>query len=196
MTRIVAGVFDTEQRATSAAHQLRGAGFDASDLDQFTLGAPGRHAGLPAGGDQPVDPKAEGGDTGAVKGAAIGTAVGAIAGLVATPVVGPLGIAGGAAAGAYAGSLAGAVGGMGGDRHAPPPRPAGVMVAVNAAIPESEALAVDLLRDQGARMIERADGTWHDGRWTDFDPVARPDVIEAHVAGTAPFEADRATRRD
>lgn len=191
MTRIVAGVFDTEQRATQAAHELRGAGFGAGDLDQFTLGPPGRHAGLPTGGDEPVDPKAKGGDKGAVKGAAIGTAVGAIAGLAATPVVGPLGIAGGAAAGAYAGSLAGAVGRMGGDPQAPP-RPAGVMVAVNADTPESEALAVDLLRDQDARMIERADGTWRDGRWVDFDPVAPPDVVESRVAGTTPRYADRA----
>jgi hypothetical protein len=192
MTRIVAGVFDTEHRATAAAHELRGAGFDGSDLDQFALGPPGRHHGLPAGGDEPVDPKARGGDAGAVKGAAIGTAVGALAGLAATPVVGPLGVAGGAAASAYAGSLAGAVGGMGDDGGAPPLRPAGVMVAVNAGAAESEALAVDLLRDQGARMIERADGTSHDGRWADFDPVAVPDVVESHVAGTV----SRGGRRD
>jgi len=195
MTRIVAGVFDTEQRATRAAHGLRDAGFDASDLDQFTLGPPGRHNALPTGGDEPVDPKAEGGDSGAVKGAAIGTAVGAIAGLAATPVVGPLGIAGGAAAGAYAGSLAGAVGRMGSDRQAPQPRPAGVMVAVNTAEPESEALAVELLREQGARMIERADGTWRDGRWADFDPVTAPDIIESHVAGTVPQHERRADGR-
>ena len=196
MTRIVAGVFDTEQRATNAAHGLRGAGFDAGDLDQFTLGPPGRHGALPTGGDEPADPKAQGGDSGAVKGAAIGTAVGALAGLAATPVVGPLGVAGGAAAGAYAGSLAGAVGRMGSDRNAPQPRPAGVMVAVNAVAPESEALAVDLLREQGARMIERADGTWRDGRWADFDPVTSPDIIESHVAGTTPQRASRADERD
>jgi hypothetical protein len=195
MTRIVAGVFDTEQRATSAARGLRDAGFDASDLDQFTLGPPGRHDALPTGGDEPVDAKAEGGDSGAVKGAAIGTAVGALAGLAATPLVGPLGVAGGAAAGAYAGSLAGAVGRMGSDQHTPQPRPAGVMVAVNTAEPESEALAVDLLRDHGARMIERADGTWRDGRWADFDPVAVPDIVESHVAGTAPQREHRADGR-
>ena len=191
MTRIVAGVFDTEQRATSAARGLRDAGFDASDLDQFTLGPPGRHDALPTGGDEPVDAKAEGGDSGAVKGAAIGTAVGALAGLAATPLVGPLGVAGGAAAGAYAGSLAGAVGRMGSDQHTPQPRPAGVMVAVNAETADDEELAIDLLRDHGARMIERADGAWRNGRWADFDPVRPPEVIESRVAGSAQVRSDR-----
>ena len=96
MTQIVAGVFDDEQSATAVAHELRDAGFDAGSLDQFSLNPPGRHHGLPLGGDQDADPKAEGGEGGAVTGAAIGTAVGAVAGLAATPLVGPIAIAGGA----------------------------------------------------------------------------------------------------
>ena len=113
MTQIVAGVFDDEQSATRAARELRRAGFEAGDLDQFALNPPGRHHRLPLGGDEDADAKAEGGDSGAAKGAAIGTAVGAVAGLAAMPLVGPIAIAGGAAAGAYAGSLAGAVDKMG-----------------------------------------------------------------------------------
>jgi hypothetical protein len=191
MTHIVAAVFDDEQRATSAAHELRGAGFDASDLDQFALGPPGRHDRTPIGGDQPVDPQAQGGDKGAVKGAAVGTAIGAVAGLAAVPVIGPLGIAGGAAAGAYAGSLAGAAKEMGEERPTPQPRPAGVMVAVNAETADDEELAIDLLRDHGARMIERADGAWRNGRWADFDPVRPPEVIESRAAGSAQVRSDR-----
>jgi hypothetical protein len=186
MTQIVAGVFDDEQAATAVAHELRGAGFEAGDLDQFSLTPPGQHQGLPTGGDETADPKAAGGDSGAVKGAAIGTAVGAVAGLAAIPIVGPIAIAGGAAAGAYAGSLAGAVERMGDDRRAPQPRPAGVMVAVNTDSSEDEELAIDLLRDHGARMIERADGMWRNGKWEDFDPVRPPDVIESRVAGSMP----------
>lgn len=189
MTQIVAGVFDDEQAATAAAHGLRGAGFDASDLDQFSLLPPGQHQGLPSGGDETADPKAKGGDAGAVKGAAIGTAVGAVAGLAATPVLGPIAVAGGAAAGAYAGSLAGAVERMGKSRPAPQPRPAGVMVAVHADSSSDKARAVDVLREQGARMIERADGTWRNGKWADFDAVRAPEVIESHVAGSAPHAA-------
>lgn len=178
MVQIVAGVFDDEQSATAVTRELHDAGFDASSLDQFVLNPPGRHHGLPLGGDEDVDPKAEGGEGGAVTGAAIGTAVGAVAGLAATPLVGPIAIAGGAAAGAYAGSLAGAVNRMGDDRPAVEPRPAGVMVAVNTDSAEDEELAVDLMRDRGARLIERAEGSWRNGKWVDFDPVSPPDVIE------------------
>jgi len=182
MTQIVAGVFDDEQSATAAAHDLRSAGFEAADLDQFVLNPPGRHNRLPLGGDEDADAKAEGGDKGALTGAAIGTAVGAVAGLAAVPLVGPVAIAGGAAAGAYAGSLAGAVNKMGDDEPALELRPAGVMVAVNADSVEDEEIAIDLFRDRGAQMIERADGAWHDGKWVDFDPVRPPDIIESRVA--------------
>ena len=186
MTQIVAGVFDDEQAATSAAHELRNAGFGAADLDQFSLRPPGQHQGLPSGGDETADAKAKGGDRGAVKGAAIGTVVGAAAGLAATPLLGPIAVAGGAAAGAYAGSLAGAVGRMGDDRPAPQLRPAGVMVAVNADTFADEDVAIGVLHDHGARMIERADGAWRDGKWVDFDPVRPPDVLESQIAGAAP----------
>jgi len=184
MTRIVAGVFDDERAATAAAHGLRNAGFEAADLDQFALNPPGRHDAMPLGGDEDADPKARGGDKGAVKGAAIGTAVGAVAGLAATPLVGPIAIAGGAAAGAYAGSLAGAVGRMGEGHPAPETRPAGVVVAVNTEA-QSDELAVRVLRDSDARMIERADGSWRNGKWADFDPVRTPDIVESRVPAVA-----------
>lgn len=192
MTQIVAGVFDDEQAATSAAQELRTAGFEAADLDQFALNPPGRHNQLPLGGDENADAKAEGGDKGAMTGAAIGTAVGAVAGIVAMPLVGPVAIAGGAAAGAYAGSLAGAVNKMGDDEAAPELRPAGIMVAVNTETSEDEEIAVQLMRDRGAQMIERADGAWHNGKWVDFDPVRPPDIIESNVESVRHSEGTRA----
>ena len=185
MTQIVAGVFDDEQSATTVARELRHAGFEAADLDQFALNPPGRHNRLPLGGDEDADAKAEGGDRGAAKGAMIGTAVGAVAGLAATPLVGPIAIAGGAAAGAYAGSLAGAVDKMGDDTPAPTPRPAGIMVAVHADSEEDEEIAIDLLREGGAQMIERAEGSWRNGKWTDFDPVQPPNVVETRDGDAA-----------
>ena len=188
MAQIVAAVFDDEQTATSAAHDLRDRGFEAGDLDQFSLLPPGQHQGLPAGGDEPADEQAKGGDSGAVRGAAIGTAVGAVAGLAATPILGPVAVAGGAVAGAYAGSLAGAVRKMGADAddHAvPPTRPAGVMVAVHAQSPSERDRAVATLHDHRPRMIERADGAWHNGKWADFDPVRAPKVLESKVPGRA-----------
>jgi hypothetical protein len=186
MTRILAGIFDDEQAATAAAHALRHAGFEAADLDQFALNPPGRHHALPLGGDEDADPKAVGGDSGALKGAAIGSAVGAVVGIAATPVLGPVAIAGGAAAGAYAGSLAGAVERMGDDRPAPQPRPAGVVVAVNAEREASEDEVIGVLREHRARMIERAVGAWRDGKWADFDPVRPPDIVELNAAADHP----------
>ena len=79
MVQIVAGVFDDERSATTAARELRDAGFEAGELDQFALNPPGRHNRLALGGDEVADQKAEGGDEGAVKGAAIGSAVGGVA---------------------------------------------------------------------------------------------------------------------
>ena len=183
MTQIIAGVFDDEQAATAAAHELRNAGFDAANLDQFVLNPAGRHHGLPLGGDQDADAKAEGAENGAATGAAVGTAIGAVAGLAATPLVGPIAIAAGAATGAYAGSLTGAMNKLGDqDAQTREPRPAGVMVAVNVESAEDQEVAVDLLRDGNARMIERADGSWRDGKWVDFDPVSLPNVVETREA--------------
>jgi hypothetical protein len=179
MTTIVAGIFETEAAADRAAGELRRAGFDADDLDRFVVNPPGRHHQLPMGGDEDADHEARHGAGGALSGAAIGSALGAVAGLAATPLVGPAAIAGGLAAGAYVGSMAGAVNTMGADAgDSPVLRPAGVMVAVNAELDEDEEVAVDLMRDAGARMIERASGDWRDGKWADFDPVRPPQVLE------------------
>lgn len=184
MTTIVAGIFETEAAAARASEQLKRAGFERGDLDQFVLSPPGRHHQLPMGGDEAADPKAEDGQTGAVSGAAIGSALGAVAGVVATPLLGPAAIPGGLAAGAYVGSLTGAMNSMHGASAAADPvtRPAGVMVAVNTEFNEDEEVAVDLMREAGARMIERADGAWRDGHWLDFDPVKPPQVVEQRPA--------------
>jgi hypothetical protein len=179
MTQIVAGVFDDEQSATATAHELRKAGFDAANLDQFILNPPGRHNALPLGGDQVADANAEGAEKGTLRGAGIGSAIGAVAGLAATPLVGPIAIAAGAATGAYAGSITGTMNKLGeNDEQRKEPRPAGVMVAVNTDFAEDEDVAIGVLRDGGARIIERAQGSWRDGKWVDFDPVRDPDIIE------------------
>lgn len=195
MADIVAGVFDDEQSATAAAHELRNAGFDAANLDQFVLNPPGRHQGLPLGGDQDADPKAEGAESGTARGAGIGTVVGAVAGLAATPLVGPVAIAAGAATGAYAGSLAGTMSKLGDkDAQTREPRPAGVMVAVNTDSSEDDEVAIGLLRSGGARMIERAQGTWRNGKWVDFDPVSTPNIVETREQAVEATDTDRATQ--
>jgi len=184
MTTIVAGIFETHDAASHAAHELQRAGFEPQDLDQFVLSPPGRHHELPMGGDETADAHAAGGEKTAVGGAAIGGVIGAVAGIAATPLVGPAAIAGGLMTGAYVGSLAGAEAGM---KHepagdAPIARPSGVMLAVNTEVDEDREVAVDLMRVAGARMIEKADGAWQDGHWADFDPVRPPNVVVQHAA--------------
>lgn len=180
MTNIVAGVFETDAEADRAAAELRKAGFESGEVEKFVLTPPGQHHQLETGGDEAADPEAKGGEKGAMAAAAIGGAVGAVAGLAATPLVGPAAIAGGAATGAYVGSMAGAMNTMK-DKPAavdPVSRPSGVMLAVPAEVDEDQEVAVGLMREAGARFIERADGTWENGHWTDFDPIKPPDVIE------------------
>jgi hypothetical protein len=179
--KIVAGTFDDEPHATAAAGSLRHAGFEPADIDQFVVNPAGRHHALPLGGDVPADPHSKGGEKAALSGAAIGGVVGAVAGVAATPLVGPAAIAGGLAAGAYAGALAGAVKEMGAsDKPKDPERPAGVLVAVRADTPEDREVAIDLLRSGGAKLLEECDGEWRNGKWTDFDPVAKPHAL-AHA---------------
>jgi hypothetical protein len=180
MTTIVAAVFETDVAADRAADELHRAGFEAGEIEKFVLTPAGQHHQITTGGDEAADPQAKGGEKGAVAGAAAGAAVGAVAGLAATPLVGPAAVAGGLATGAYVGSMAGAVKNMKDKPSTTTPiiRPPGVMVAVNADVDEDEEVAVDLMREAGARMIERADGTWQNGHWLDFDPVKPPEVIE------------------
>ena len=183
MTTIVAGIFETEAAADRAAGELRRAGFEAADLDRFVVNPPGRNNGLPMGGDVEADTEARQAHGGALSGAAIGSAIGVVAGLAATPLVGPVAIAGGLATGAYLGSMGGAMNDM--SAHAgegPVLRPAGVMVAVHTEFNEDETVAVDAMRDAGARMIERAEGSFLNGKWTDFDPVRPPQVVEQRAA--------------
>jgi hypothetical protein len=191
MSRIVAGTFNDNGAADRAIAVLRRLGFGRADLDRFVLNPPGRHHGLPWGGDEDADRGAVGGEKGALAGVAIGAALGAIAGLIASPLIGPAAIAGGLAAGAYAGSLAGAVSSLGDpvEKGAASNvvRPAGVMVAVNAPLQTHEQAAGRALREAGARTIEWDEGMWRNGRWVDFDPVAQPRRIES-------YEDTRSTR--
>ena len=181
MTRIVAGTFETEEAAHHVVDELRHAGFEPRDVDEFVVNPPGRHHRLPMGGDETADAEAKGGETGALTGAVVGSAVGVVAGLAAAPILGPAAIPGGLAAGAYAGSLAGAVNKMG-DQPAPMLRPPGWLVAVHANFDQDESAAVDIMHEAGATLVERADGVWRDGRWVDFDPVKPPLVVEQRAA--------------
>jgi hypothetical protein len=190
MTPIIAGRFEQSIQADAAAAALRRDGFAEEDVTVFFVNPPGQHATFPIGGDRDASPGAKHADTGALKGTAVGGAVGVGVGLAAAPLLGPAAILAGAAAGAYAGSLVGALGDMkekpasaGDDRvdetvevadapmEAAPVRSGGMVVAVRAPEFAKRVSAVNVLRAEGARDIERADGTWEGGRWVDFDPL-------------------------
>lgn len=82
--------------------------------------------------------------------------------------------------GAYTASL---VGGLKGTSKEPQPchedlRPAEMLVAVNAdraGVDENK--LVRIFEESGAWQVERAEGRWADGVWSDFDPVTRPHFI-------------------
>ena len=178
MTTIIAGMFDTIDKAQSAVDSLLDGDFGRQDVCSFANNPPGQHATFPIGGDEDEDPGAVHADTQAGKGAAIGLGTGAAIGAV---TAGPPGAAVGAGIGAYVGSLVGALHGMegSGTDEEPARRPAGVMVAVRIESGGAEQSAIAALHAQGAIHVEKADGQWRDGKWIDFDPVSVPVILDA-----------------
>jgi hypothetical protein len=144
----------------------------------FFVGPPGHHDRFPLGGDQDESPGATEADKGALKGAGLGGAIGLGVGLAATPVAGPVAAAAGAGVGAYVGSLVGALNGMGNEDGSIPARKSGFLVAVytSGAI-DDERRVIRLLESAGAHDIERAQGVWVAGKWTDFDPTRPPALV-------------------
>jgi hypothetical protein len=180
MATIIAGGFDVFSKTQAALQRLRDAGIAQDSLCEFRINPAGEHDQTPIGGDRNESPGAKHADKGAGKGAAIGAAIGTAAGVAATPLLGPAGIVAGAGVGGYAGSLMGSLGEVS-DEIQPDHedvRPAEAMVAVNvdgAGIGEDE--VVRIFEECGARQVERAEGTWADGEWQDFDPVSAPQLV-------------------
>jgi hypothetical protein len=184
MERIIAGRFETKTIADSVAAVLRNY-MDEDDICIFHNSPPGQHDAYPAGGDEDEDPGAEHAD-----GTAAGSAVaGGLAGGAIGALGGPVGAIAGAAVGAYTGSLIGAMSGLGDENGASGTvdrRPGGVMLSVRIGSPVDEQRVIDTLRKEGAADIERADGMWVDGDWADFDPVAKPRLVDPAPAAAAP----------
>lgn len=181
MANIVAGIFDSSIKAEGALYALRGEGVPDNSLSMYHNNAPGQHGSYPIGGDEHTDPDSRGATRSAVTGALAGSAVGAGIGAA---VGGPIGAVAGAGVGAYTGALGGALQGLGedpGDETTLPPvvarRPAGVMLAVKLDGTVSQDAVVSLMRKHAPILIEEARGEWRDGQWTDFDPVAAPQLV-------------------
>ena len=180
---VIAGRFDTFDEANAAKARLLEHGFAAERISVFFNNPPGRHAVTEIGGDEHADPEAKHAAGGALAGAAAGAGLG-----LAALSTGPFGVAALAATGAYVGALAGAVNATDETPHEQPMRrPSGVIVAALADGREDE--AADVLRECGADHLERAQGTLIDGDWTDFDPVAMPQLIDAPAPSVTNPEA-------
>jgi hypothetical protein len=188
MSTILAGQFETNELAEDAVARLRSAGVRQADLCNFAIGPPGQHDQFPVGGDKDESRGTEQADGGAARGAAIGGAVGLAVGIAATPFLGPIAAAGGAGVGAYTGSLVGALGSMDESPDAATVRKAGALVAVNASQSEVAMETIGrVLTEAGATSVERAEGDWSDGEWSDFDPVTTPrKFVPFSSTGTAP----------
>jgi hypothetical protein len=178
MERIIAGRFHEIDKADAAATSI-GNYVDSDDICIFHNNAPGQHDAYAVGGDEDEDPGAEGaGDAAVITAVAGGLAAGAV-GVLGGPVVAVVSAAGGA----YLGSLAGAIGGLGKDQSKPQSlipdrRPGGVMLAVRVADLAKEEGVITALRANGAEDIEKAYGHWEDGDWTDFNPLASPQLVD------------------
>ncbi|HVJ25401.1 MAG TPA: hypothetical protein VM756_15860, partial [Burkholderiales bacterium] len=89
MARIVCGIFDRTLQADAALEQLKGEGFQRSEVDSFYVSPPGQNAMTPMGGD--AAHSSEGSrhaGFGAGLGAAAGAIVGAAGGWLASGEVG------------------------------------------------------------------------------------------------------------
>ena len=187
MSTIIAGRFQLQEDVERARHALAEAGFDAGRISGFYLSQPGQHDATPIGGDHIQSPGAKETPEGVVQGVATGGAVVAAIGAATSPVTGPLGPVVGGLVGGHVGSLFSfskmkerGEAEEGSSENRVPPREAGMLVAVAFDNDGGDGLAdkaVDVLRQLGARHIERAEGNIVDGDWADFDPASRPQLI-------------------
>ena len=194
METIVAGRFETLEKAEAAVRELIAAGFHRDDASAFFVNPSGQHAQFPIGGDQYANPEAGHAASGAIAGAVTGGAVG-LAAAMAVPGVNVAILLGIVGVGAYTGSLAGTLAKLSGgkSKEVSPPageRPSGMLVAVRVlggVKPTAgegsgaEEIAIRILRETGAKDIERATGTWKDGEWKDFDPVAPVHLVDTNA---------------
>jgi hypothetical protein len=196
MARIIAGRFETQAEADRAIEALNAAGFDRDEYTCFYLSPPGQHATYPIGGDAHHDEGTKESGKKAAAVAAVGSVTGLAVGTVTGAAFGEPGLTAaaaiaGAGIGGYVGALAGGLtGSRSGDPHQatvdePVERAPGMMVAVRVDNDGAEDRAVRVLRAQGAIEIERAEGTWRDGAWADFNP-ARPQQLIGEAAARGP----------
>lgn len=180
MALIIAAHFDHIEQLEYAIVRLNAAGYDPRDYARYLLNPPGQHGLFPLGGDAAADEGAR--DAG--KGAAVGAAVGGAAGALLGSVAGPAGVLAGAGVGAYVGSLGGALNTLEdpdperATRSAPAMPQGGPMLAVCTARHGTEAEVIDILSTASAHTVVRAQGTWGEAGWLDYDPREPMETVD------------------
>jgi len=176
MATIIAGHFQLQETALDVCEAFKAAGFEAGRISTFFNNPPGQHNVIPTGGDQPQSQGAKQTPEAVAKGEVTGAAVGAAVGAATIPLTGPLGPVLGGLVGAHVGSLYSFSELKEKEESGAPPRHSGMMVAV-AVDGDEEARAIELMHQQGAQQVERAEGLIADGDWKDFDPLSVPQYI-------------------
>ena len=178
MSRIITGHFQHPEQLQEAVALLSAEGFGSEDYAIYYFNPPGSHGLYRIGGDASADEGTAGSGKSAAAGAAVGGTAGAAIGMLGGPI-GALVVGG---AGAYVGSLWGALSTMEDPDRAkattehPAEPPSGPMLAINIDRAEAgtehdaEPTAVAILTRCAAMQVDRANGTWKDGEWVDFDP--------------------------
>ncbi|WP_345817139.1 hypothetical protein AAGS40_24990 (plasmid) [Paraburkholderia sp. PREW-6R] len=180
MSLIIAGRFNTFEKAEGASRRLQAVGFTKEDLSIVYVTEHGQHARTPIGGDAMTDHGSKEAPKGAGKGVFVGLLLGAGVGVAirfglhaswfAIPIA--------TGVGAYLGSLSGAMSHTKGSKpesqtsldNFENARQSGVLIAVHAG-PETADTAVATLKECDAMDIEHASGLWQQGAWADFDPT-------------------------
>ncbi|BBO59719.1 hypothetical protein [Mycoavidus sp. B2-EB] len=180
MSLIVAGRFDTFEKAQQAAQVLFEHGFAEEDVTIFFVNPPGQHDRLVGGTHQVADPSSKSIYKGASIGLMVGATLGASIGAMLCTVFGlPLLVTLIAASvGAYLGSLMGAMAEAKTSKQEPALakiHESGVLLAIHVTV-NNQADATAVLRKASAKDIERAHGRWTHGRWSDFDPSKEPSL--------------------
>jgi hypothetical protein len=185
MTTIITGRFQRQDQADEAMAELVLSGFSSDQATSFFVNPPGQHDLYPVGGDEDESPGTHGASAGAASGAIVGGTVGLAVGIATLPVLGPAAAVAAIGVAAYSGSLAGALDRMGagsgpGQEAARIQseaddaliRKSGMLVAVCTPTSPQQATAIRILFEREAVDVERAVGTFTDGQWVDFNPLA------------------------
>ncbi|MFM0061499.1 hypothetical protein [Paraburkholderia phytofirmans] len=180
MSLIIAGRFNTFEKAEHASVKLQAKGVTEEDISIVYVTDHGQHARTPIGGDELNDEGSKEAPKGAGKGVVLGVLVGACVGVgMRIGLNAPwITIAIAAAVGGYLGSLSGAMSHTRASRkksrtsleNFENARQSGVLIAIHAEQTNVDTI-IATLEECEAMDIERASGLWQRGAWADFDPT-------------------------